>query len=197
MAKEQKQEQKPAPAPDVVPEAVGPPKSYRLYIALGFVSLILFEVIVVWLVMPPKPEAKPPAGINTSDTDELRGRGMDDALTTKDGIGSNVPMLEKPLNGGKPFVVKRARNEQNETFKVSIQVKIKKREESKFDRLYGDRMITITDRVTTVLNAASDSEIGEVGLTAIKEKVKRAVNGVLGIPYVQEVLCYDISTEQQ
>jgi hypothetical protein len=46
MAKEQKPETSLPPAPDSL-EELGPPKSYRLYIAIGLVSLVLFQTIIL------------------------------------------------------------------------------------------------------------------------------------------------------
>ena len=192
MAKEQKQEQKSAPAPEIVPEAVGPPKSYRLQITLALVSLILFQMAVLWVLLPPRNVVQKHIGTNVLNGVE----GFDDPNIVPEDIGNKIPMVERQI-GEKEFKVKNVHNEANETFSLTMHVKVRKADAKKFDARYLICMNEIIDRVTGILHASTPQERGEVGLAAIKEKAKRAINAVLGTPWVQEVLCSNPSFESQ
>jgi len=180
MAKEQKQEN-PTPVPEV-PEVVGPPKSYRLYVSLGFVCLILFQVIIVLLIMPAKQELP------------LRGVGPEDGTTF-----NNVPeqrtiirkeeMVERPIGDKNSFKITTPRlNDMNDAFSVVMHVTVRKSDAKAFDNRYAQCTIRVIDRATAVLSASTTEERAEATRTAIKERVKKVINEELGDPWVQEVL---------
>jgi len=187
MAKEQKQEN-PTPVPEV-PEVVGPPKSYRLYVSLGFVCLILFQVIIVLLIMPAKQELP------------LRGVGPEDGTTF-----NNVPeqrtiirkeeMVERQIGEKNTFKIRTPRpNDMNDAFSVVIHVTVRKSDVKAFDNRYAQRTITVIDRATAVLDASTTEERGEATRTAIKERVKKKINEVLENTWVQEVLFTEVVHE--
>jgi hypothetical protein len=64
-----------------------------------------------------------------------------------------------------------------------------KKDETAYDKRYAVCQYEVQDAVTTVLRASSRHDKQEVALTLIKQKVMKAVNDVLGTPYVREVLC--------
>ena len=187
MAKEQKQEN-PPPVPEV-PEVVGPPKSYRLYIALGFVSLILFQVIVVLLIMPAKQES-PLSGVGPRD-----GTDFGDVPDHRP-IIRKEPMVERPIGTNNSFKIRTpAGNDLNSSFNLVMHVRIRSADARAFDKGYADNMILVIDRATSVLRAATIEERDEANHTAIKARLKKAINEVLENTWVQEVLFVEVTHE--
>ena len=192
MAKEQKSPE-PAPALDAAPEVAGPPKSYRLQIMLGFVSLVLFQLIVLVLAVSaltkqvPTQPGLPDWGIPTD---------IDTPSTVPPGIGQRVKMSERSI-GEAAFKVKVPDGEDQVTFTVRVHVLIRERDERAFDKQYLQYMHTIEDKVTTVLKASTREERKEAASTAIKQRIKREINRVLDTPLVQDVLVTESNFETQ
>ncbi|MDR3183051.1 MAG: hypothetical protein LBT89_09070, partial [Planctomycetaceae bacterium] len=185
MAKEAKKE--PEPVVDAAPAA--PPKSYRMQILLGLACLVLFQMIVLWLLLPSRSKVVDAIGI-----DPVNGvGGFEQPNDLPPSIGKREVMIEKPINESKPFKVKqtKADSESTETFTVTINGKIRKKDERAFDKRYAECLFEINDAVTTVLQGATPDDRQQVGFTSIKEKVKKAINDVLGTPYIQEILTQD------
>jgi len=186
MAKELKPEQNPEPAPDVsdIPD---PPKSYRLYIALGFVALILFQTVILAAALrtwfPPPGRAN--IGLNPSDNP---GQGFESTDMVPPNIVSKEDLEERPINEGKAFKVTQAVDDQVENFSLVMHVRVRPKEGKKFDTRYEKCKVTIKDRIESMLAASSTDDRKEVGSTAIKAKAKKIINEELGVPYVQEVL---------
>jgi hypothetical protein len=137
-------------------------------VTLGFLSIALLAVVVTFVVngeVPPQ-----------------------DGAVEK-------PTFERSLNNGKSFKIRTLRGEELETFFVTVAVQIQKADGLRFDKRYDVCKIEIIDRITTVLSASTDLERQEAGLITIKEKIKRALNDVLGTPWVQQVFFYDVSLE--
>jgi len=183
MAKDPKQEQKPVPTPEVPAEPVGPPKSYRMLATLGFVSLILCQVIVLFLILP----ARSPYG------------GTEQSIVNPKlpGSVSQKPMVEKSIFEGKSFEVRNLRDDSTEKFTVKIDVAVFTSDGIKFDKQYESRTAQIHDRVTSILTATATRERQEPGLTTIKEKLRRGLNDALGTPWVQEVYCTGVEIDIQ
>jgi len=192
MAKEQKSPE-PAPALDAASEVAGPPKSYRLQIMLGFVSLVLFQLIVLVLAVSaltkqvPTQPGLPGGGIPTD---------IDTPSTVPPGIGQRVKMSERSI-GEAAFKVKVPDGEDQVTFTVRVHVLIRERDERAFDKQYLQYMHTIEDKVTTVLKASTREERKEAASTAIKQRIKREINRVLDTPLVQDVLVTESNFETQ
>jgi len=189
MAKEQKQEQNPAPAPDATPEAAAPPKSYRLYIILGFVSLILFQMIFLYLILPPTQKV-PPGGL------PINGDGN---FNNVPGIPQDVikqeDMDEIQIGEKNSFKIVNGREDGTEKFSLIMWVRVRKNDTRNFTRQYEKSMNTIIDRAFSVLYASETEERREAGHTALKERVKKEINNVLVAPWVQEVLFLEVSHE--
>ena len=192
MAKEQKQEQSPPPVPEV-PAAAGPPKSFRLYITLGFVSLIVFQMIVLGLLLyslrqtTPKEEGLDPR--NGPGAFNIAPGGTT-TLRTKD------PTVERQIGDKNTFKIRTSRGDLTDAFTVIMHIKVRKgADERAFDRRYLECTIEIIDSVTSVLEASTTEERREAERTAIKERVKKAINTVLGTPWVQQVLFSEVSHE--
>jgi len=193
MAKEQKPPETAAPTPDAAPEATGPPKSYRLQIALGFVSLILFQMIVLVIalsVLTKKIQDDPGIEVNGAPTN------FDKPGTVPENIGTKEPLTEKTI-GDKAFKVKVPEGEDNVTFSTSIHVQIRVKDAKAFDQRYAQCMHEIEDKINMILKASTREERMEAPLTAIKEKIKKEVNRILGPSYVLQVFCTEFSYETQ
>jgi hypothetical protein len=192
MAKDQKPPE-PAPEVEAVTEVVGPPKSYRLQIALGFVSLILLEMIMLWFLLPSKPASQPNVGL-----DAVAGvGGYENSNLVPPSIGETEKTVERPLKEATPFKVKNLRGDTNELFSIVLSIKIREADATKFDKRYAVCTNEVIDRVVTILGATTTEERSEATYTTIKEKVKRGINEVLGTPWVLSVLCADPSLESQ
>jgi hypothetical protein len=107
-------------------------------------------------------------------------------------IGKQEVLVEKPINYGKAIKIQHMRGDEVEKLSVVMCVRVRKQEEKKFDKLYDECKHAINDRISTMLFASSLEDRMEVGMTAIKEKAKKAINEVLGIPIVQEVLVTEV-----
>ena len=190
MAKEQKQES-PPPASEVL-EVVGPPKSYRLYIVLGFVSLILFQTIalgmlVSWLAKQPPPEI---------GLDVANGRGnFGDVSNEPSSPISRDPVVEKAIGDRTTFKIRTPRGDTTDSFSLVMHVTVRRTDERAFDKRYAECTIAVIDRATAVLCASTREEREEAERTAIKERVKKAINEVLEMPWVQQVFFTEIVHE--
>jgi predicted esterase/flagellar basal body-associated protein FliL len=112
-------------------------------------------------------------------------------------VAVNVPMVEKELNDGKPFIVKTVRGETTEKFSVSLAIVVLRTDSTNLDRQYEQKKNQIADRIAAILRATTTEERSEAGLTAIKEKLKRGINDVLGVPLVQAVYCTSVELDVQ
>ena len=188
MAKVQKQ---PEPAPIPGDEAQEPPKSYRGQIALGLAALILFQMIVLWSVLPPRTVVQDRGGLHLPAGEETFGgvRPLPPEIQ-----GPTDLMVERQIGEG-PIRVRAQQNDANVTFALVMHVQIRQREERAFDREYERRMNAVMTAVTTVLQGSTSDEREEIGYTAIREKSKRAINQVLGTPWVQTVFVRDVVHE--
>jgi hypothetical protein len=178
MAKEQKQEQ--AQISDLGgAEAPGPPRSFRLYITLGFVSLILFQMIILWLLLPGK--AAPPS------------------TTTQDGTPQKeVKMEEEPIGEKNSFKFKLyIGNDRTASVSLIMHVKVLTKDKYKFEGEYLKKTFTIISAATEILQAATPEDYREHKNTLIREKLKKAINGKLTHPWVQEVIITELSYEVQ
>jgi len=189
MAKEQKQEQNPSSVPDGS-EVAAPPKSYRLYIALGFVSLILFQMIILGLLLSVLARQTPqePGIVVGPDFDGTTVGGPPVVRPTE-------RMAEIPIGNRNSFNVRIVQDDANETFSLILHVSVRQRDVRSFERRFGDCENEIIDRVSVVLRSSTPEERREAGHTAIREKVRRAMNDVLGTPWVQQVFFSEITHE--
>ena len=185
MAKEQTQEQTSDTDILDVPEALGPPKSYRMHILIGIAGILLFQVIVLLMLLPRKPAPEYRGGISPVNGPNIFGTGSAPPV-----ILTKEKMAERPIKEGS-ITVKNNRDGANESVSLVMHVKVREKEATKFDNLYGKCQNTILDRISGILAAATRDELSEPTFTAIKEKSKQAINEILEFPYVQEVLVAD------
>jgi flagellar basal body-associated protein FliL len=190
MAKEQKPPES-APAPDAAPEVVGPPKSYRLQILLGFVCLVLFQTIVLAVVVSTLVKKEPVTpGVSQRDMPI----DYDTPSIVPEDIGKGEKFVERTI-GEKAFKVKVPDGENQTTFSVAIHIKIRAKDAPAFDKRYQECVHEVEDRINIVLTSSTDKERVEAATTTIKEKIKKEVNRVLETPWVLQVLLTDFSYE--
>jgi len=188
MAKEQKPaEPAPASAPDTLVVS-GPPKSYRMQIMLGFVGLILFQMIVLWVLLPSRKVVRANMGLDPRDGVV----GIDGVSSVPLDIMPKEQMVEIALQKD-PFKIKQARGEETENLTLRMHVVVRKKEERVFNRQYEQYTQRVLDRVENVLTLSTRAELQEVEHTTIKEKSKKAINEVLGTPWVQQILISEYS----
>jgi hypothetical protein len=189
MAKEQKQEQNLPPVPDGS-EVAGPPKSYRLYIALGFVSLILFQMIVLGVLLSVLARQAPPEpGLVIGPNIDGPTVGMPQVVRPTE------RMVEIPIGTRNTFNVRNVRDDGNEIFSLIMHVSVRHRDSRSFERRLGESENAVIDRVTSILSASTTEERREAGHTAIKARVSREINDVLGTAWVQQVFFSEITHE--
>ncbi|MDR2754344.1 MAG: hypothetical protein LBC20_01435 [Planctomycetaceae bacterium] len=194
MAKEQKAKPEPEPI-TIAEETPPPPKSYRIHILLGLVIIALAETTFLFFMLPSQERIK-------RDLTDIRTTVVNPDIfkppteITPPTDLQKEPLVEKPL--GDKFKVQSTRQgpEQiTDVFSGTIIVQILKKDETAFDKLYAERQYAIRDAVTVVLRASTLEDRNQVSLITIKRNVKKAINEVLGISYVQGVLCPDPSVE--
>jgi len=185
-------EQKPAESDSVLAldatATLGPPKSYRLQIMLGLVGLILFQMIVLGMLLPSRKVVRANLGL-----DPVNGVvGFDDISPVAENLMPKEEMIELPVQK-EPFRIKQLRGAETENLTLRMHVVVRKKEEKVFTRQYEQYNLRVLDRVGSVLTLSSRAERQEMGHTAIKEKSKKAINEVLGTPWVQQVLISEYS----
>ena len=126
------------------------------------------------------------------------------ALPLLSGCGNNneervARMVEMPIGDGDTFVITNVLDDttgfSTETFSLTMFVTVQQRDLRHFERRFEQCKIEVIDRVSTVLRASTTEERREGGHTAIKERVRREINEVLGTPWVQQVLFINVTHE--
>ena len=160
-----------------------PPKSFRIQIILGIFSFFLFQIIIIWLLLPPLTSVKGNVGLRPGDIPN----GMDNVPLAPPDISPSETLVARPLKSG-AFKVSDIRDDMNEEFTLVMHVMIREKDADKFDILFNKRKPEILDRITTILRMSTSQEREEADSTSIKEKSKKEINEVLGTPWVQKVL---------
>ena len=106
-----------------------------------------------------------------------------------------LAMVEKPVNNGLPFKMRFLEEGGYEELSVTIYFAIRKTDERWFDRRYKEHEQEIFDKIATILRASSPEERLEGGLSAIKERISRTVNEILGDPIVWQVFFTEMRGE--
>jgi len=150
---------------------------------LAFVSLILFQAILLFLMLP----TRSPFDTSKQPIDNTKPPDLEPPKS----------IVERPIHEGKPITVKNVQGDSSVTFKVKVDVAVLTVDSGKFDKQYLARAAQITDCASGILRATTSEERQEAGLTAIKEKLKRGFNEALGTPWVQYVYCAEVELDVQ
>ncbi|MGL4594904.1 MAG: hypothetical protein ACRCUY_09275 [Thermoguttaceae bacterium] len=176
----------------IIPPPTSPKSIRRVYILVGLVCLVLFQTTILALVLP--------SGKQTVESAQTNYGGQ------FPNVIDDVPLLplekakeetvEKPL--GEKFRIQDFRGgstDELEGLSVTVHVSIFKKDETAFDKLYEKKQMAVRDAVTQVLRSSSREDRTQVNLMTIKNKVQKAVNEVLGTPYVRGVICTDLTLD--
>ncbi|MDR2705115.1 MAG: hypothetical protein LBC02_04980 [Planctomycetaceae bacterium] len=186
-----KEKAKPEPEPiTVAEETPPPPKSYRIHVLLGLVIVALAQTTFLFFLLPSQEKLK-------KELLKIRDVVKDEDIYIQTDVVpmtdlQKAPIMEKPV--GEKFKVQSIRqgSEQiTDVFTVTIVVQILKKDEVAYDKIYAERQHAVRDAVTVVLRSSSLEDRNQTSLTTIRRSVKKAINDVLGISYVQGVLCTD------
>ena len=185
-----KAQQQPIPAPVLdAPEDMGPPKSYRLQISLGMVSLILLQMLLLWFVLPSPAQVGREIGLNPVDSIGI----FEDGDVIPPGVIREEDFDEILIS---QITVRNVVDGMNERFSLTMNVTVRRGREARlFERAFERRIARIIDRVETIMRQSTYEERREADLTTIKERSKRAINEVLGTPWVQGVLITEVAFE--
>lgn len=162
-----------------------PKRSPRMFILLGFVALVLFQVIGLAFLLPPllKPqmiEPDPPPDYTTDTT-----------LKTEP---VKAELIEKSL-GDKFMVRDIGDNNTTNVFSVKVTLRIEKSDEKKFDKIMENRTETVRGVVYAVLRASTLPERKSETLQSIRNTIRVKVNDELQVNYVKDVVCTEPSNE--
>ena len=108
-----------------------------------------------------------------------------------------MTMSEIPIGDKNTFRLTNVQDDETAMFSLTMSVQIRKADERKFEARYKQCSSEVIDEVTKILTASPPAERTEPQFTTIKERTKRTINEVLGTPWVQEVLFFDIIYETQ
>ena len=183
MAKDPKQEQTP-PDFDENTEPLGPPKSYRLMVNLGLVCLILFQMIILYLLLPSKAIVGPNVGVNVNNGTRIFSEAP--GVTPNAGRAPKTTEIHIP-DKDVPIKVTNTRNDSTDTFSASITVQILDADKKDFERRYTQCTAEVIDQITSILHSSTFEERKEAGHTVLKEKLLRGINGVLKTSWVRQV----------
>jgi flagellar basal body-associated protein FliL len=188
-----KEKAKPEPEPiTVAEETPPPPRSYRIHILLGLVIVALAQTTFLYFLLPSQAKLKK----DLTDIEQKVLFPPDMYVIPAEGAPTadlqKALKVEKPL--GEKFKVQSIRQgaeQMTDQLTVTIIVEVLKKDEAAYDKLYAERQYAIRDAVTVVLRNSSLEERNQTSLITIRRSVKKAINDVLGISYVQSVLCID------
>jgi len=168
------------------------------YILLGMILLILLNTIVLALLLPSRETA-------SNNLNDVINRQIEDPTTFK--LPSLPPDPPKPVETitmpfGKPEGEKYRiqdvnRNDPSVTsgFSCSVYVKIKKSDETAFNKIYEPKAKEINQLVQTILRESDLTERTEASLSVIRGRIKRRATEELDIPYILEIIINDAQTE--
>lgn len=168
-------------------------KSSRLLILLALISLVLFQVMALYFILPSpgKIAEELQKGGGTIEPPEAY-RIPKDAIPQPD--VNPADLVERPI--GDPFRIQEPNPDSpgaTDVFTVTVVLKIDKKEAQKFDAILAERPATIRGIVNAVLRGSTLQERKSETLGTIRNKIQIKVNEELGANYVKDVVCTDPS----
>jgi hypothetical protein len=98
------------------------------------------------------------------------------------------PLVEFMIGDENTFNVTDSRGDTTESFSLVMHVIVRKQDERAFSERYEHCKTDVIDRVAAILHESTTEERREAEHTAIKERVRREINKVLKMPWVNTVL---------
>jgi len=106
-----------------------------------------------------------------------------------------VPVVERQIGHG-PLRVRTVEDDINAEFSLLMHVRVREgRDAARFDREYERRTRQIVEAVEQIMREATRAERQEASLSAIRERAQRAINDILGTPWVQQVIVSEVTIE--
>ncbi len=194
MAKDPKADVKP-PEDPVVVESTPSKGIPRLYILIGLASLVLLQVLLLFFLLPSPGKVRDEVE-KAGQTEIDRSKGEYTQVPLPEDTSVKIETIEKPL--GEKFRVQdvnKADPTKMDGFSGSVYAVIKKTDEAAFDALYTKNEKRVRSLIQTILRESSVEERTEPSLSVIRGRIKRRVREELGIPFVLDIGCNDVQTE--
>ena len=86
-------------------------------------------------------------------------------------------------------------NEMNVRFSMTMDVRLRERDERAFDRQYERSAQRIIENIEAIMFASTPEERMDPRLETIREKSQQVINEILGTPWVQLVIITNITME--
>ncbi len=189
----------PAPELDAIApldDAPKPPKSYRMYILLGMVLLILIQTTMMFFLLPsPQTIATQVGGLNDPTIEQFNP----EAAMEGEQVATLAKVVTNPLNEDSPvFKIQQTNPEVpggQLTFTASVSLVIDKKDEKAFDKLFADKALIVRQEIEIILRNSKPAERRESTVGTIRRKLLVKVNEVLdpNKKYVRDVLCTDVT----
>lgn len=164
----------------------------QLVIILGFVAIVLAEVIVGYFVIIPNSESTAEttkAGIEGSVDGKIPSFGGDyvDDPANKKNLPTE-PQLEVLIE--KKFSHRSPAGEDGMTAIQTFQfvLLVNKKDEKEFQEKYDSVTYQIQSAIMKIVAESTPKERADNNLTQIRNKIRVSVNGLLGKPYVNNVI---------
>jgi flagellar basal body-associated protein FliL len=165
------------------------PRSPRLIILLSLVTLVLFQVLALFWILPTPQKIKAEIEDGKIILDPPNDFRTPVDAVPQTGIKPE-DLLEKTI--GDPFRVQDPNPDNpgaTDVFSVAVILKIDKKDERKFDKLLLEQPATIRSIVYAVLRSSTLTERKQETLGAIRNKILTKVNEHFGSNYVKDVVC--------
>ena len=192
MAKDPKLEIEPEENLEVSDE-LKKPKSYRLHLLIGLVGIVMAQAALLFFLLPGPNQVRDQ--LRNLDQSEIIGNTEGFTVppaVLPEGEATRAEYVEKEL--GEKFRVQNIRPGTDQTidsFTVTVIAQVLKKDETAYDKLFEKHKFAIRESVENVLRASTLEERTQVSLRTIKQRILKAINDVIGQPYVRGVICTD------
>ncbi len=167
------------------------PKSYRLHILVILIGVVLAEAALLFFLLPSPTDVQGQlANIPTQTL--IEGEPYVVSPNVLPSENKKEEYVEKEL--GEKFRVQSIRPGTGQTidsFTVTVIVNVFKKDETAYNTLFEKNKFAVREAVENVLFASTLEDRTQVALGTIKQKIMKAINDVLGEPYVRSVICND------
>jgi 7-cyano-7-deazaguanine synthase in queuosine biosynthesis len=123
--------------------------------------------------------------------------GYEDTNPVPPGTIKPEGVVERAIKEANAFTGKTTKGDATESYSVIVHVQVGSKDAKKYDRRYPDCQQAIIGRVSEMFDANMAEYHKEIGYTTLKEKAKREINEVLGVPYVKSVILSNLTFETQ
>ena len=172
---------------------VQPTKSKsKLIILLAFISVILLELIVAFLLLPSKPDTTAAPKSDPSEIGSIVPH-LDPSMEDQPKIGETIeyPIPDPPFS----VSVQSDDGMSNMTIKTKFVLVYNKADEKVFLEKFPLVQYSIKSDIQVILRRATQAELGQDNQRTICNKVLKAINDRLQVPLVKRVFALDFTFE--